>query len=163
MFSKDYNRTKFFWKIAVVPGHNCNVLVCKLCVKTPRRVVWTVFAANEMQWPCYSWQSWEGIVDGSSRYNERRSFWAADFDWYHFRPPRPTLTPPNAGGRGSNWGFETWHWNCGKTASDRAKLCIERYWEIVGALAVVANPNPLTFLNPEHWDLKTPLYITNER
>ena len=50
--------------------------------------------------------------------------WGRDFDWCQFRPRRSTLTP--------QIGVTTWHWNCGQTVADRAKLCIERYQEVVG-------------------------------
>ena len=33
---------------------------------------------------------------------------------------------------------------CGQTARDLAKLCIDRNWEVVGALSIGANPNQLT-------------------
>ena len=35
----------------------------------------------------------------------------------------------------------------------RAKLCIERYWEVVGGLLIGTNPNPIT---AKFGDLKTP-------
>ena len=55
-------------------------------------------------------------------------------------------------------GVITWHWNCGQTAADRAKLCIEMYWEVVGGLSIGAYPNPAnTPLTPKIGDLKTPL------
>ena len=36
------------------------------------------------------------------------------------------------------------HWNCGQTAADRAKVGIERYWEVVGGLSIGVNLTPLT-------------------
>ena len=38
--------------------------------------------------------------------------WGRDFDWYLFWPTWSTLTPKY----GANWGFITWHWNCGQYA-----------------------------------------------
>ena len=47
-------------------------------------------------------------------------------------------------GRGFNWGRGIiWHWNSGQTAADRAKLCIEIYWEVVGGAFDSRNARPL--------------------
>ena len=54
------------------------------------------------------------------------------FDWYHFRPLRSTLSPR----LGVEWKDIIWHWNSAETATDRAQLYIERYWEVVGALSI---------------------------
>ena len=32
--------------------------------------------------------------------------------------------------------------------ADRAKHCIERYWEVVGVLSIVTNPNLITIPRP---------------
>ena len=45
----------------------------------------------------------------------------------------------------------TLHWNCGQTAADSAKVCIQYF------LQVGANPSPLhTPLTPKIGDLNTP-------
>ena len=44
--------------------------------------------------------------------------------------------------------------------ADRAKLCIDRHWEVVDGLSIGANPNPLTF--PKIGDLKTPPLIYDQ-
>ena len=64
--------------------------------------------------------------------------WGRDFDWYHFITPRSTLTP--------KWGSRIGDskFDIGQTAADRAKLCIDRYWDVVGDLSIGAYPNSLT-------------------
>ena len=72
------------------------------------------------------------------------------FDWFHFRPHTPLRQfDPQTGGGGSNLGAITCYRNCGQTAADRAKLCFDRHWKVVGGLSIGANPKPLT------GDLKT--------
>ena len=39
----------------------------------------------------------------------------------------------------SNFGDLSCHWNSGQTVADRAKVCIERYWEVVAGLSIDAN------------------------
>ena len=72
-----------------------------------------------------------------SMYRNRLGMWGRRFHWYHFRSRWSTLIPQT--------GFELgggiiWQWNYGQASTDRAKLCIERYWEVVGCLSANSIP-----------------------
>ena len=48
-------------------------------------------------------------------------------------PKGPPLSPK--GGAWFGVGI-IWHWNCGKTVADRAKLCIDRRCEVIAGLSI---------------------------
>ena len=76
-------------------------------------------------------------------------------DWYHFRPPRFPLTPQMGNRIGG--GVIISHWNCGQTTPDRAKLCTDRYWEVMGGLSIGTTPDPRNSPNPQIFrSVKTP-------
>ena len=52
--------------------------------------------------------------------------WGRHFDWYHFRP----LGPSNGKWVDISIGDIIYHWNSGQTEADRAKICIDVYWEV---------------------------------
>ena len=55
-------------------------------------------------------------------------------------------------------------WNSSQTAADRAKLCIEEYWEVVmGGLSIAATPDLLTPKTPNWGSPKLPLQIAAKR
>ena len=85
---------------------------------------------------------WPNGANGANNvYRSRIGMWGRDFDWYHFLPARSTLTP-QVGGRigGSKLDIGI----AAKRRQIEQKLCIERYWEVVGRLSIGATRDPLT-------------------
>ena len=80
-------------------------------------VVMTLFVSGMMA----SGESWVYSV-----YRGRIEMWGGLFDWYHFRPPRSTLSSK----RGGRIGAIIWQWNSGQTAADnwRSQNCPFKLW-----------------------------------
>ena len=62
------------------------------------------------------------------------------FSRYHFQH----LMPPLNSKRAVDLGVQVWYWKFGQTVADKAKLCIERYLDVMGGLSIGTTPEPLT-------------------
>ena len=82
---------------------------------------------------CVLWPN--GAKYAYSVYRTQIGMWGWQIEWYRFQCSRFTLTPQMGG--------IILHWNSGHTAADRAQLCIERLWEVVGELLIGATPDSL--------------------